>query len=111
MMTFTRLLSGAPLYVVWIGGILLALTRWSRHPRVCALVAAALGLEIVVNLGSTVVYTVMPMLVERSGMSMSVMSTVYGAFGFLQGIVSAAAWALVLLAIFGWRDEQTVAAG
>lgn len=41
------LLPQLPLYLAWLVGIVLALMRWRRHPRVSLLVVAAVGAFIV----------------------------------------------------------------
>ena len=47
------LLKLTPILVVWTVGLLLALLRWRRHPRVSALVAAACGLSIMTTAAFT----------------------------------------------------------
>ena len=42
-----------PLFVVWTVGMLIALFRWRRHPRVSALVAASCALSILATAAFT----------------------------------------------------------
>ncbi len=43
METLRSLVGAAPVFLVWLIGILFALTRWRRHPKVSLIALIALG--------------------------------------------------------------------
>jgi len=85
------LLTQTPVYVVWIVGVILAIVSWKKHPSVSlvALIAfVMLFLLAIVTLLSAVRTGVNGM---RPGLA------------FLEALIRAGAWGLVLGAVFGWR--------
>ena len=55
-----------PFYVVWIIGIALCITRWRRHPKVCAVAMIAFSLLFLESLvGTLLSYQLPKMLVGR----------------------------------------------
>jgi hypothetical protein len=101
--TLIALTTLIPMAVVWLIGIGLALSRWRRHPRVSLFVIIAF----VVMMGATLAVRVTsmwaPMLMNRRGWSMSEVGTIFTAINLVYALINAAAWALILSAIFGWR--------
>jgi hypothetical protein len=104
--TLTVIATLAPMIVVWVIGIILALLRWRRHPRVSQLAITAFA----VMIGSTVVvrtlYVWLPTVVRNRGWSTSELGTIFTAVGIVSTLINAVAWALVICAIFGWRDQR-----
>ncbi len=103
-MAFTALsslLPQLPIVGVIITGIVIALARWGRHPRVSALLVIALALE----LASVIIYPVLTTLLIGLGFSTSDMGTAFLVLGLSGGLLRAALLGLILWAAFGWRTN------
>jgi hypothetical protein len=95
-----------PVIIVWVIGIALALSRWRRHPRVSqfALIACAV---MIINTVVTKFLTIwMPLAMRDNGWTSAQIGSIFAAIGIITALISAAAWALVICAIFGWRDQR-----
>ena len=95
----------APLYLVWLVAIILAILRWSRHPRVS--LATVLGVVALwgVSLCVSFLDLWLPYSLRAKGMSMVQVSRVYAAIAIVNSILQAGCWAVLLFAIFGWRPD------
>ena len=85
------ILTQAPIYLVWLVGVILALANWKKHPSVS--LAALIGFVILVLLALFTQLTTV-----RHGVNWS-----QAGIAFLEALIRAGAWGLVLAAIFGWR--------
>ena len=92
-----------PLFLLWLGGIAWALRTWRNHPRVSLLVTIGLALQLVDSLAASVTYALMPMLIEKYGYSMQSYSWISMFVTGGRALTSTAAWAVILVAMFGWR--------
>jgi len=104
--TLSAIAISTPAIIVWAIGIVLALSRWRRHPRVSqfALIACAV---MIVNLVVGRFLTIwLPIKMRDSGWTMSQIGPIFTAIGLITALISAAAWTLVICAIFGWRDQR-----
>lgn len=59
---FTSIATQLPSLLTMLGGIVVAIIRWKRHPRVSLTIVIALGLILLHVLVFAVVYAVLPML-------------------------------------------------
>ena len=100
LITLTTLM---PVVIVWLIGVILAISRWRSHPQVSLFVIIAF----VVMMGAAVVSRVTamwaPMMMRERGWSMSEVGTIITSINIAYALINATAWALVLCAIFGWR--------
>ena len=93
------LVPSTPFILALLGAIVFAAVTWQRHPRASSLLGLASVLELVsfVGGGATSAWMASSMMSsghpERAGI-------VYAVIAGVQAILSAAAWALVALAIF-----------
>ncbi len=87
----------APVLVVWLVGIVLALGSLERQPRVARLVLISLGILVVQTL---MLSTWLPLLLQRRDVSAAQMAAYFSALGFLNSLIAAVAWALLLVALF-----------
>ena len=85
------LLTQLPVYLVWLVGVILALVGWKKHPSVS--LVALIGLVILFLLAMVTQLTTV-----RHGVNWGL-----AGIAFLEALVRAGAWGLVLAAIFGWR--------
>lgn len=91
-----------PYYAVYIIGICLCLSRWRRHPKVCAMAMAGFSLLFIESLVGTLFSSyILPQMLRDSGRGG--MWTYY-LIWLLRGVLHASFWVFILLAIFGWRS-------
>jgi len=97
----TNLLAQVPLYIVWVVGIVLAVSRWSKQPKVSLYCLIAFGLLFFQSLLGTFLNI---WLTTRH--SMDNLSTLFMIKGFFHQIVFIIAFIFILLAIFSSREKQ-----
>jgi hypothetical protein len=107
MPALSSIVMSMPLILIWVIGIVLALSRWRRHPRVSLFAIIAFSVFIV----SVIVVSILTARATTAMMSspnLSVNETipVLGIIVIIQQLISAVAWAFILGAIFGWRDHR-----
>ena len=95
----------SPLYLVWFVAIVLAIVRWSRHPRVSLATVLAVVALWGVSLSVSFLDMWLPFSLRAKGMSMVQVSRVYAAIGIVSSILQAGCWGVLLFAIFGWRPD------
>jgi hypothetical protein len=102
-----RSLAWSPVYIVYFVGIVLCLVRWRRHPRVSLLAFLGflmhLGRLMIVPLASVMLYR---HLLQSMQFSIEQAERAMLAFYFVDALVGAAAWALLIIALFGGRDTD-----
>jgi hypothetical protein len=103
---FFNLVTTTPIFIVWAIGIVLALSRWRRHPRASQFTIVALIVMIVVTVATRIIYILLPMTMRSSGWSPTEMAIIYNVIGIGSTLIQAIAWAMILWAIFGWRDQS-----
>ena len=96
-----------PLVAVWVTGVVVAVTRWERHPRTSRLVVLGIGLLLVLTVISRILSVLLPVyLSDRAELTNEQMGWVLGGLAFLWSTLTAGVWVLLLLAIFGERGKQ-----
>ena len=103
--TLTAIAMTIPMIIVWLIGIVLALSRWRRHPRVSQFALVAFALMIGATVVIRALYLWLPIVMRNRGWSTSEFGTFSAAIGIVSTLINAAAWAFVICAIFGWRDR------
>src|SRR2546428_6432712 len=95
-----------PLFIVWIIGIILALTTWRKHPQVSLLALVGFALQLFQSGAGIVFYYWIssPQALAPSWSSEEWMR-VLQFFPFCQTCLSAVGWSLILFAIFRWRSQ------
>jgi len=96
----------APLFVLWIIGIIVALTTRRRHPQVSLLAAVALAIQLSETAVVLVVYPWISQVVT-SGWPAEKINVFWMASTFVRVFLSTIAWLLILLAIFKYRHQQS----
>jgi hypothetical protein len=97
------LVSAAPLFVVWIVGIVVALVRWRKHPSVSALLAGALLALLVLSLTTRLASFLIIQSSQQPGRSVQATGLYLGILAIAGSLIRTGAWAAVLVALFGWR--------
>ncbi len=100
IMLLSYLLYQIPVFVVWLAGVVLALVRWKRHPKVSLLTIIAFVLFFAEILSP---FYLNVWTLQGLSANMELVST---AINIIEPLITAAAWGLLLAAIFGWRSEQ-----
>jgi hypothetical protein len=95
-----------PVIIVWLIGIALSLSRWRRRPRVSKLALIACAVMIINTVVNRVLTIWMPLAMRDYGWTSAQIGSIFTAIGIITALISAAAWALVICAIFGWRDQR-----
>jgi hypothetical protein len=96
-------LAQAPIWIVWLAGIVFAIVRWRRQAMVSLLTIVALALLA----GSSVVGPPagrwLFVMLRNLGWRLPEVWLV-GLLSFGLSLVKALGWALLLAAVFGWRN-------
>ena len=96
-----------PVYVVWLVGIILSMTRWQRHPRASSAALAAFCLFFLESLvGTLLSYNLSRYLAQGRDLDGEHIALVLHMVWFGRTIVHAVLWGVVLVAIFGWRKGR-----
>ncbi len=91
-----------PAFIVGITGLVLAISRWSRHPQASLLVTLGIGVSLVTHVIQMVLYAlVLPKLMASTGHANA--GLVYGITGFVFSLFYQAGVLLLILAAFANR--------
>lgn len=102
----TALVSHSPSFAVYLFGIIFALLRWGKHPQVSFLTVLALVLIVLTSVATSFLFTWMPIyLFEERGWSHEQYTTVTMIISVGSSVVYAAAFALLLVAVFSGRPR------
>lgn len=99
------LLTQLPLYIVWIVGIVIALVRWSRHPKVSLLLLIGLLVLLVQSLASGLLLPWLQIAMMDRGMGGSRIGMLIGVISVVTALIRTAAWGLILVAVFSGRES------
>jgi hypothetical protein len=98
-------ITNLPFLLVYVAGILLALFRWSNHPKVSAISLGAFGLllvSLIVKLG----FMLWLIGNQESGMGMVQRFVLLRWINLSVVFLELLGWVLLLIALFGWRKSQ-----
>ena len=96
----------APLLIVWIVGSVLSMTTWRKHPQVSLLAFVGCAIQLFQSSGGILFYYWLTTQPGVFGMSGQQFGMVFSIANFAQICLSAVAWALILFAIFRWRNPS-----
>ena len=100
----TAILWHVPVFLVWLVGAILALVRPSVPRRVAGFLVGGLAAHLVQAVVGTGVSVILPFKLREGGTSMAQVGTYLAVWSFAWSLISAAAWVLVLLAVFAERE-------
>jgi hypothetical protein len=103
--TLTVYLTQLPVILVWLIGLVLALVYWRRHPTVSLLAIIAIVGFLVTSLVGTYLSVWLPLTLQERGWSIGRIGILMTARGVIGSLISAVLWALLLAAVFGWRNR------
>jgi hypothetical protein len=102
-----------PSFLALIAGIVFAITRWKRQPKVAMVVVIALAFLLLAQVIFTIVYVVVPSWAIRSSEGYEniriVIERIYLLLGLLSNGAAAIGFGLLLAAIFMRRTAEPVA--
>lgn len=95
--------SRAPLHLVWLVALVLAVVRWPIHPRVSLIAVLAIGTMSIMSLATTCLYMWLPFKLRAAGMTLLEISRVTWFVSLASSLVYAACWSAIVIAMFAWR--------
>jgi hypothetical protein len=101
----TSLFTHAPLFLVWLGATIVALIRPTLPRRVVGFLVGGLAAHFVLSIAGTVVSITLPTKLMQGGATVATVGVYLAVWGIVLSLVSAAAWVLVVLAVFSGREE------
>ena len=93
-----------PILLVWILGIRLAQQRRPNHPQVSRMAALGLVILLALVLIGDFGTVLIPSIASGRNLSTAQLSLLVSLPGMLLLLGNAAAWVILLLAVFGWRE-------
>ena len=111
---FWTLAEQAPSLIVLLVGIVFALVRWKRFPRVSLMVALGLGLLLLQVILFLFIYDLVPPLFLNDALSRGIEQynttrrIVFLVLGFISNLVAALGFAILLAAVFVKRKQAPV---
>ena len=96
----------APLLLVWLAGMALALLWWQRAPKVAAVTCVACALFLVDALIGTFISVALPRALIGSGQSTAQVGLAFTLIGIVRSLLHAVLWGAVLFAIFSGRGRS-----
>lgn len=101
----TTLLVAAPLVILYGIGIVIAISRRQRHPKVSLLTILALTIQIFLTVASRIISFALPLILRDRGWATSQIGQVFFAQAIVVELLEIAVWILLLYAVFGWRGK------
>ena len=93
----------APMLLVWLAGMALALLWWQRAPRVALATGVACGLFLLDALIGTFISVALPSILIERGQSTAQIGSAFALVGIVRSLLHTALWGAVLFAIFSGR--------
>lgn len=95
-----------PFFIVWIAGIVMSLKYWNRYPKVSHLTLIA----ILILSGESIIHTYLnqqlPVMLQQHELGTRQITRIFFIKDFIQALLTAAAWTLLIVAMFRWRSER-----
>jgi uncharacterized membrane protein len=99
------LVTALPSLTVYVALLVVAVTRWNRHPRTSMLASTSAVMMMVIDLLSRMVFAILPMKLMESGRTAANLSVIYTILGGLGGVLHAVALGLLVMAVFSERGQ------
>jgi len=105
---FGVILGQLPQYLVLLGGAIVALARWRRHPQASLLVLIGVGVLFFDSLASDVLNAALPLVAASRALRFgySRLGNVLGACRVVFSVIAAIGYGLLLAAAFAGRAPQ-----
>jgi hypothetical protein len=89
-----------PLFLVWLVGLILAITRWGRHPRISGLVLVAVFAAAGATFGAQIAFRLVPLFFDAGDFG-----RLFPLISMFFSLIHAGAWICLLAAAFGGRAD------
>lgn len=94
-----------PVLIVFLVGIVLAIVRWKKHPKVSLLVVVALVLFGFTTLANWASSPMIYVLSDQFGYDTETIGIVLTATSVLSTLINLLCWIFIVLAVYGWRKK------
>ena len=99
----SSLVTSIPTLAVDVALLVVAVSRWNRHPRVSMFAASAGGLLLMIDLLGRAFFAILPVKLHESGMAAGSMGIYFAVLGGVSSLLHAIAMALLIAAVFSER--------
>ena len=99
----SSLVTSIPTLAVDVVLLVVAVSRWNRHPRVSMFAASAGGLLLMLDLLGRAFFAILPLKLHESGTSPASMGIYYAVLGGASSLLHAIAMSLLIAAVFSER--------
>lgn len=103
---FSVLLGQSPQIIIWIVGMVLALSRRQQSPRKSRLAFIAFAGFLILAALNAILNIYLPFLLNDT--TITVFSNIFGAVNIVLSLLSAGLWVLLLVALFGEEADANV---
>jgi hypothetical protein len=103
---FSVLIVQIPLILVWLVGIIIAIARWKKHPRISLLSVIAITGLLFLSIAGNYLGMWLPVMLRANNWNISRIGVINTAVGFVRSLLSAILWGLILAAIFSKRNDK-----
>jgi len=103
MMVMRQLITQAPMLIVYTVGIVMAFVYWRRYPRPCLFTLIAASVMLLVALVFPLTHIILFQALSRFGWTASMFGSVLTAVGIVGNLIHAAAFGLLIAAVFADR--------
>lgn len=90
-----------PMFLVWLVGVILAIVRWGRHPKVSGLILVGVFAAAGATFGAQIVFRLIPIFFEGGDLG-----RIFPLVSVFTSLIHAFAWTCLLVAAFGDRDAM-----
>ena len=97
---------GIPLYIVWIITLIVAIINKKDYPKVSLLTITSILIFFISTVIFSVANAILPHIYINYGWSTYHMGVTMSVINIVRSLISALAWALIIYAIFGWRNRN-----
>ena len=99
-----------PVLIVLLVGLIIAITRWKKNPRVSLLTLLAIILVSGITIVGVFTNSVLPyILYNNSDLDYSTIGIIFSVITVLFNLLSAGSWILLLVALFGKKKTKAPA--
>jgi hypothetical protein len=106
MVALGSLVTSIPSVLVDITLLVVAMSRWNRHPRISMLACTSGVLMLVLDVLVRAVFAILPLKLRESGHSTTEMGVIYSVMGGVSGLAHAVAIGLLVAAVFSDRQPS-----
>lgn len=95
-----------PFFIVWIVGIVMSLKYWKLYPKVSRLTLIAILILFGESIIDTYLNQQLPIVLQQHELGTRQIKLIFFIKDFIQSLLIAVAWVLLIVAMFRWRSER-----